>query len=89
MAVLKSFINGIRLKVGEVEFGLDIEPETGAADSGDLEVDLPSLIAAVSEGAQERKAGERFEAGALDGLFEITQGYPYFLQECTAVRGKF
>lgn len=56
LAVLKSFLNGIKVAVGEVEIGLDIDPEQGAADSGDLEVDLPELFMAVGEAAQERKA---------------------------------
>lgn len=56
IAVLKSFIGGIRVAVGDVEFGLDIEPEQGAADSGDLEVDLPNLFTAVAEAAEERSA---------------------------------
>ena len=55
IAVLKSFIGTIKVSVGEVEIGLDIEPETGAADSGDLEVDLPELFVAVAEAAEERK----------------------------------
>jgi hypothetical protein len=54
IAVLKSFIGGIRINIGDVEFGLDIEPERGAADSGDLEVDLPNLFTAVAEAAEER-----------------------------------
>ncbi len=54
LAVLKSFVGAIRIKVGDVDIGLDIEPEPGAADSGDLEVDLPSLFMAVAEAAQER-----------------------------------
>ena len=54
IGVLKSFLNGITITVGEIDIGLDIEPETGAADSGDLEVDLPSLFVAVAEAAQER-----------------------------------
>ena len=54
LGVLKSFIGAIKMTVGDVEFGLDIEPEQGAADSGDLEVDLPNLFAAVAEAAQER-----------------------------------
>ncbi|MCK5689474.1 ATP-binding protein [Myxococcota bacterium] len=54
LAVLKSFIAGIKLKVEDVEFGLDIEPEKGAADSGDLEIDLPALFTAVAEAAVER-----------------------------------
>ncbi|HRH39096.1 MAG TPA: ATP-binding protein, partial [Flavobacteriales bacterium] len=54
LAVLKSFIGGIKVKVGEVEFGLDIDGEKGSADSGDLEIDLPQLFTALAEAAQER-----------------------------------
>ena len=54
IAVLKSFISAITIKVGDLDIGLDIEPEQGAADSGDLEVDLPALFTAVGEAAQER-----------------------------------
>lgn len=56
IAVLKSFVGAIKISVGELDIGLDIEPEAGAADSGDLEVDLPSLFTAVGEAAQERGA---------------------------------
>jgi len=54
LAVLKSFVGAIKISVGEFDIGLDIEPEAGAADSGDLEVDLPSLFMTVAEAAQER-----------------------------------
>jgi hypothetical protein len=54
LAVLKSFVGAIRIKVGEIDIGVDIEPEAGTADSGDLEVDLPSLFTAVAEAAAER-----------------------------------
>lgn len=54
LAVLKSFIGGIKITVGDVEFGLDTDPERGAADSGDLEIDLPNLFVAVAEAAEER-----------------------------------
>jgi hypothetical protein len=54
LAVLKSFIGAIKITVGEFDIGLDTEPEPGAADSGDLEVDLPNLFMAVGEAAQER-----------------------------------
>src|ERR1700680_868189 len=43
LAVLRSFIGAIKVTMGEATFGLDIEPEKGAADSGDLEFDLPNL----------------------------------------------
>lgn len=54
LRVLRSFVGGLKLTVGDVTLGLDIDPETGAADSGDLEIDLPSLLAAVAEAARER-----------------------------------
>jgi len=57
LAVLRSFLGVIKVKVGEVEYGLDIEPARGTADSGDLEADLPNLLAAVAEAAQERQTG--------------------------------
>ncbi|OAI16444.1 AAA family ATPase [Methylomonas lenta] len=56
IAVLKSFISAINIKVGDFDIGLDIDPESGSADSGDLEVDLPSLFMAVAEAAEERQS---------------------------------
>lgn len=56
LGVLKSFINTIKIKVGDIEFGLDIDPELGSADSGDIEVDLPNLFVALAEAAEERSA---------------------------------
>lgn len=56
IAVLKSFISAVRVAVGDVEFGLDIDSEPGAADSGDLEIDLPNVFVAVGEAAEERGA---------------------------------
>jgi hypothetical protein len=56
LAVLKSFIGALKVSVvdGGVEFGLDIDPEKGSADSGELEVDLSNLFVAVGEAAEER-----------------------------------
>lgn len=56
LAVLRSFIGALKVEVGDVAFGLDIEPEQGAADSGDLEIDLPNLLVAVAAAAEERKS---------------------------------
>lgn len=164
LGVLKSFVGAIKVKVGDIDIGLDIEPVKGDADSGDLEVDLPSLFVAVAEAAEDRgvgvailideiqyfsaaelsalimamhkmqqrqlplvligaglpilpglagesksyaerlfsfpgigplpapdavkalndpvvAAGEAFEPDALNAIFEVTKGYPYFLQE--------
>ncbi len=56
LRVLRSFISGLKITVGDITMGLDIDPEAGAADSGDLEIDLPNLFVAIAEAAQERKA---------------------------------
>jgi hypothetical protein len=56
LRVLKSFMSGIKAKFGEVEVSLDIDAEPGAADSGDIEADLPELLVAVGKAAQARDA---------------------------------
>ena len=55
MRVFRSFVSGLKLRTGELEleFG-GVEPERGAADSGDLEADLGQLLGSVAEAAQER-----------------------------------
>jgi len=55
LAVLRSFIGSLRLTMGDVAIGLDIEPEKGSADSGDLEIDLPNLFIAIGEAAEDRE----------------------------------
>ena len=55
LAVLRAFIGGIKLTVGDFALGLDIEPPKGSADSGDIEIDLPNLFQAIAEAAQERQ----------------------------------
>lgn len=54
LRALKSFANGVKLTVNDLEIGLDIDPEIGVADSGDLEADLPDLLLAVGEAAKAR-----------------------------------
>lgn len=54
LAVLKSFVEAVKLKVGDIELGLDLDPLAGLVDSGDLEIDLPNLFTSVAEAAQER-----------------------------------
>lgn len=55
MRVFVSFAKAVRIKHGDFEVGLDIPPEHGTADTGDLEQDLPELLVAVAEAAQSRK----------------------------------
>lgn len=54
LRVLRSFIGAVKVKVGDAEFGLEIDPETGSADSGDLEADLAELFVAIGEAAADR-----------------------------------
>jgi AAA+ ATPase superfamily predicted ATPase len=52
LRVLKSFVSSINVAIEGVTFGLGVEPETGIADSGDIEADLPRLLEIVAEAAQ-------------------------------------
>lgn len=54
LAVLRSFVGTIKVTVDDTTFGLDLEPEKGTADSGDLEIDLPNLFTAIGEAAEDR-----------------------------------
>ncbi len=54
LRVFKSFISALKIKAGDLEFSIDIDAETGEADSGDLEVDLASLFVAIGEAAKDR-----------------------------------
>lgn len=54
LAVLKSFVSSVKVTFYDVPIGLDINPEKGTADSGDLELDLPDLLTVVAEAAKER-----------------------------------
>lgn len=164
LRVLRSFLGALKLTYRDMTVELDIDPEQGSADSGDLGIDLPNLFVAVAEAAEERQsavailideiqyfnqkelgalimamhrvqqrqlplvllgaglpilpglagesksyaerlfnfpevgalsrpdaakalrdpahaAGAEFEPQALDDVFDLTQGYPYFIQE--------
>jgi hypothetical protein len=65
LRVLKSFLHGLSLKVNDIELALTLDPETGAADSGALENDLPALLVAVAKAA---RAADRPMALLLDEL---------------------
>jgi hypothetical protein len=56
LRVLRGFLGALKVSYADVEVGLDVEPEKGAADSGDLGIDLPNLFVAVGEAADERSS---------------------------------
>jgi AAA ATPase domain len=53
MRILSGFAKSLKLKVGDIEFGIDTEK--GVADTGDLDQDLPDVLVAVGEAAKARK----------------------------------
>ncbi len=54
LRVLKSFLSSIKLTYGDAELALDIDPEPGVADTGDLDIDLADLLSAVGRAAAAR-----------------------------------
>ena len=51
---MTGFAKALKVKYGDMEVGLDIEPVAGVGDSGDLQNDLPELLVAVGEAAKAR-----------------------------------
>ena len=76
LQALAGFVSAIK-GAGDLNVSLDLVPERGLADSGDLDADLTAVIESVGEAAR-----DRWTALALfiDELQE-TSCYPYFLQE--------
>lgn len=54
--VLKSFLSGLKLSYGDAELTLDIDPELGTADTGNLDVDLADLMSAIGRAAADRNS---------------------------------
>jgi hypothetical protein len=55
LRALGGFIDAMKIKFGDVEFGVDLGSEPGIADTGDLEHDLADLLATVAAVTRERK----------------------------------
>lgn len=53
LMILRNFIGSVKLSYGE--FGIDLEPLPGKADTGDMTMDLPELLLAVAEAADEKE----------------------------------
>jgi len=62
---LKAFAKGFKVKVGDVEVGMDLDHSRGTADSGMLERDLTDLIVSIGEAA---KASKKSIAILIDEL---------------------
>src|SRR5690606_32998421 len=55
LRALSGFVKALKFKYGDIEVGLDLEPEPGLADNGDLEHDLQALLETAGQAA--RQAG--------------------------------
>ena len=56
LRALAGFAGKLKLKYGDIEVGLDYEPEPGLADNGEMEGDLAALLEEVGKTAKEAKA---------------------------------
>ena len=54
MKALASFTKALKLKYQDIEFSIDVDPETGLADSGDLDTDFTDLLIILGKAARER-----------------------------------
>jgi hypothetical protein len=52
LRALAGFAKALKVKFGDIEVGLDLDPQAGLADNGDLEQDLPVLLEAVGDAAK-------------------------------------
>jgi len=70
LRVFRSFLSSVKVKINDVDVGLTISPELGAADSGDIESDLPDLMLAIGQAA---KAAKRPVAILIDELQYLSE----------------
>lgn len=52
LRALAGFAKSLKLKYADLEVGIDLDPEPGLADNGDLETDLQALLEAAGRAAQ-------------------------------------
>ena len=92
MRALAGFVSALKVRYEDLEFGLDVTPELGLADSGDLEFDLTALLEAVGDAARhaetalilivdELQYARKRELGALVAAFHraAQRGWPIML----------
>lgn len=54
LRALAGFAKALKVKYHDIEAGIEIAPEPGLVDSGDLDADLAELVEAVGDAARER-----------------------------------
>ena len=53
---LSGFVGALKVKYADIEVGIDLPPEPGLADNGDLEQDLTSLFEVIGAAAKEARS---------------------------------
>jgi hypothetical protein len=74
LAVLRSFVSALKITVGDISIGWEVDPQKGLADSGDLEIDLPNLFIAIGEAAEDRKCAVAILIDEIQYLNETELG---------------
>lgn len=70
LRALAGFVKALKVKFGDIEVGLDFDPEPGLADNGDLEGDLAALLEQVGKSA---KSGNTALVIFIDELQYVAQ----------------
>ncbi len=52
LQALAGFVGALKVRFDDIEVGIDVEPEQGLADAGDLDNDLQELLGAIGEAAK-------------------------------------
>lgn len=60
LKALGGFVNAMKIKYDDIEFGVDLGSDPGVADSGDLEQDLMDLFTHVGRAAKEKNTAVAF-----------------------------
>ncbi len=55
LRAIVGFAKALKIKYGDIEVGMDCEPEAGLADNGDLEIDLTALLEQIGAAAGDAK----------------------------------
>jgi hypothetical protein len=63
LRALAGFVKGLKVTYGDIEVGLDYEPEAGLADNGDLEHDMQALLEAAGAAAKAARTARRVSMG--------------------------
>ena len=71
LRALAGFVGALKVKYHDIEVGLDLDPEPGLADNGDLELDLQELLETVGQACR----------GADTGLVMIVDELQYVAEE--------